>query len=187
MKTTRAIGSTLTVLGCLLAGGQAQAAEPAVYLLGAGGSSHHNNDCTGTTNCDNTGNAFKLLGGYRFGNGVAIEATSFDFGKSKASALGINLELKAKAVGLGAAVYAELAPSWVGTLRLGVASVKMTATGSNGYNSSESSTNAYVGLAIAYHFTPAVSAELGYDSTKGKILGESGNISAVTVGVGVKF
>ena len=187
MNTLRNIGAAATVLACLFSAGPSRAAETAGYLLAAGGSSHQNNDCSGLSSCDNTGNAFKVVGGYRFGNGLAMEAVSYDFGKATARLQGLTLQVKAKAVGIGAAVYAELAPNWVATVRLGIASVKMKANANNGFSASEDSTNAYAGLAIAYHFTPAVSAELGFDSTKGKLLGETGNISAVTVGVGVKF
>jgi OmpA-OmpF porin, OOP family len=178
----------LLALAAFAVTGSAQAADaPGAYLLVGGGASHYNTDCAGTTKCDNNGNAFKFVGGYRFGNAIAAEIVSYNFGKAQYSVPGANLELKGTALGGGAAVYAELAPNWVGTIRLGIASVKMKGTVPNVGSTSDSSTNAYAGLALAYQFTPAVSAEVAWDSTKGKVAGTSGNLSALTVGVGVKF
>jgi len=188
MKKVNAICTAAALLGGLFAVGQAQAADaPGIYLLAAGGASHYNTDCAGTIKCDNNGNAFKFVGGYRLGNSIAIEAVSYNFGKAQYTIPGANLELKGTAYGGGVAVYGELSPGWVATARLGVASVKMKGTVPGVGSTSDTTTSAYVGLAIAYQFTPTVSAELGYDSTKGKVAGESGNLSAFTVGVGIKF
>jgi Outer membrane protein beta-barrel domain len=188
MKKIHALCATAALLGGLFTVGQAQAADtPGVYLLAAGGSSKYDTDCAGTTKCDNTGSAFKFVGGYRLGNGIAIEGVSYNFGKAEYADLGLSLELKATAVGGGVAVYGELSPNWLVTARLGIASVKMKGVVPNVGSTSDSSTNPYVGVAVAYHFTPTVSAEVGYDSTKGKVAGESGTISAFTLGIGIKF
>lgn len=188
MKKTHALCATAALLGGLFTVGQAQAADaPGIYLLAAGGTSHYNTDCAGTTKCDNNGNSFKFVGGYRFGGGIAAEVVSYNFGKAEYTIPGANLELKGTAYGAGLAVYGELSPQWVATARLGVASVKMKGTVPGVGSTSDTTTNAYVGVALAYQFTPAVSAELGYDATKGKVAGESGNLSAFTIGVGVKF
>jgi len=177
----------VSALAAVAAGSAFAADTPGVYLLAAGGTSKYDTDCTGTTTCDNTGSAFKAVGGYRFGNGIAAEVVSFNFGKAEYRASGIHLELKATAIGAGVAVYSEFASNWLFTARLGAASVKMKGTVPNVGSVSDSTTNAYAGLSVAYHVTPTVSAELGWDSTRGKVAGESGNISAFTLGLGVRF
>lgn len=181
----------LLALAALTLAGSAFAADaPGAYLLIGGGNSHFNNDCAGTTKCDNNGNAFKFAAGWRLGNGIAIEGVAQDFGKSTATALGVDVELKAKLYGIGAAVYGDFSPNWTGSARLGVGSVKMTGSGRQGtvsVSQSESSTQLYAGLAVGYRFTPTVSAELAWDSTRGKIFGETGNISALTLGIGIRF
>ncbi len=182
---------TLLAAAALALTGSAFAADtPGAYLLIGGGPSHFNNDCGGTSKCDNTGNSFKFAAGWRLGNGIAVEGVAQDFGKSTATVLGVDEEFKAKLYGIGAAVYADFAPNWTGSARLGVGSVKMTGSGRLGtvsISESESSTQVYAGLAVGYRFTPAVSAELAWDSTRGKILGETGNISALTIGIGIRF
>lgn len=178
----------LFVLSALAVAGSAFAADtPGIYLQAAGGSSKYDTDCTGTTKCDNTGSALKLVGGYRLGNGIAAEVVSYNFGKAQYTATGINLELKATAVGAGVAVYSEFSPNWMFSARLGVASVKMKGTVPNVGSTSDSSTNAYAGLGVGYRFTPMVSLEAGWDTTRGKVAGESGTISALTLGLGISF
>lgn len=178
----------LLVLSTLTLAGSAFAADtPGVYLLAAGGTSKYDTDCSGTTKCDTSGSAFKLVGGYRFGNSIAAEVVSYNFGKAEYTAFGTNLELKATAVGGGVAVYSEFAANWMLTARLGAASVKMKGTVPGVGSTSDTSTNAYAGIAIAYHVTPTLSVEAGWDSTRGKVAGESGTLSALTLGLGLRF
>lgn len=191
MKTTNKLIAATALLGTLLATGTAQAAgETGAYLLAGGGISHFNNDCTGVAKCDNTGSSTKLLGGYRFGNGLAAEVVALDFGKATGVVSGVNVEVKGKATGVGVAVYGQFGSNWVGTARLGAANVKVTGTGSLGavtISQSESTTSTYVGFGMAYHFTPMVSAELGLDAVSGKFSGETATLRALTLSLGVKF
>lgn len=186
----------LFVAAALVAAGSAFAADtPGAYLLVGGGTSQMSADCSGTTSCDKKGNAFKLVGGYRLGGGIAIEGVAFDFGKAKATApignLNVAAELKTKGYGIGVAVYGDFAQSWSATARLGVASMKGTtsvaATGVSG-SDSKTSTQAYAGLGLAYRFTDTVSAELGLDSSRAKFSGdETFTVRALTLGIGVRF
>lgn len=186
----------LFVVAALAATGSALAADaPGAYLLVGGGTSSMSADCAGTTSCDKNGNSFKLVGGYRLGGGIAIEGVAFDLGKAKATApignLNVAAEFKTKGYGVGVAVYGDFAQNWSATARLGVASMKGTtsvsAPGLAG-SDSETSTQAYAGLGVAYRFTDTVSAELGVDSTRAKFSGdETFTVRAFTLGVGVKF
>lgn len=191
MMTTKTLLTATALLGTLLATGAAQAAgETGAYLLAGGGISHFNNDCTGVAKCDNTGSSVKVAGGYRFGNGLAAEVVSLDFGKSTGVVSGINVQVKAKATGLGLALHGDFGDKWSGSMRLGAANVKVTGVGSLGNISvteSETTTSTYVGFALAYRFTPMVSAELGLDAASGKFSGETATLRALTLSLGIRF
>lgn len=180
----------LLAVAALAATGSAFAADtPGAYLLAAGGTSKYDDSCAGTTTCDTTGNSFKFVGGYRLGNSIAVEGVVLDFGKAKVTIGSLSGELKTTAYGGGVALYADTGP-WLFNARLGIASVKAKATARQGTNSgstSETTTSAYAGLGVGYRFTDAVSLELGYDTTRAKIAGEDENVSAFTIGIGVKF
>jgi OmpA-OmpF porin, OOP family len=192
MQRTRfplAIAAALAAMGAAPAAHAADDLGP--YLVIGGGQSSFNEDCTGLSNCDKTGNAFKIVGGYGFGGGLAAEVLVLNFGKASASGSGVSVELKADAVGLGGAFRAPVGADGVLGVRLGVARVKVKLEGRAGstvlLTESESSTKAYAGLFGAYRFTPTVSAELAFDSTQGKFDGQSETIRAITIGVGIKF
>lgn len=183
----------LIAAATLLAMSSAQAqstSESGGYMFAAAGASHFDNDCTGTDKCKNNGTAFKVGGGYRFGAGLAGEVLLMDFGKSTASVSGIDGAFKARAIGGGGALHAALGSNFSGTLRLGLASVKTTVDVSFGGSSgsaSDSSVQPYFGIGVAYAFTPNLRLEAAWDSTRGKFEGESGNVSALTVGLGYSF
>jgi len=189
------IRNLLALTALALAGSAFAADAPGAYLLVGGGKSHLSADCAGTTSCDSNGNAFKVVGGWRLGSGIAIEGVAFDFGKAKATVPlgGVNYaaELKSKAFGAGVAVYGDFAPSWSATARLGIASVKGTVNASGGGTTgsqSKTSTQAYVGAGIAYRFTDTVAAELAFDSSRAKFAGDqTATVRAITLGIGVRF
>lgn len=180
----------LLVVAALAATGSAFAADtPGAYLLVGGGTSKLDDSCEGTTSCDTTGSSVKFVGGWRLGGGIAVEAVALDFGKAKAAIGSLTGEFKTTAYGGGVAVYGD-AGAWLFNARLGVASVKLKSTfrqGTASGSDSESTTSAYVGLGAGYRFTEMVSIELGYDTTRAKLGGEDINVSAFTVGLGIKF
>jgi predicted porin len=189
----------ITTHACLIAAAtllvmssaQAQsAATSGGYMFAAAGRSDYNDDCTGLAKCKTNGTAFKLGGGYRFGAGLAGEVVFMDFGKETASDSGIDISIKARAIGGGAALHADLGSGFSGVLRLGLASVKMTGKGSLGSistSTSDSSVQPYFGIGVAYAFTPSLKLEAAWDSTRGKLEGETGNVSALTVGLAYSF
>lgn len=183
------IRSLLALAALTLAGSAFAADTPGAYLLLGGGTSKYDDSCAGTTACDTTGSSTKLLGGWRLGNGFAVEGVALNFGKATAAVGSLTGEFKATAYGGGVAVYGDTG-SWLFNARLGIASVKVKGTvrqGTASAGSSESTTSAYVGLGAGYRFTDMVSVELGYDTTKAKFGGESENVSAFTIGLGIKF
>ena len=165
-------------------------AQQGGYVAVGGGMSKYNEDCSGTTNCDTTGNAFKLTGGYELFNGFAVEGVYLNFGKARARASGIDVAIKSNAVGAGGAFFARLNPSLALVARLGVARVKVSATaaGLGGtFSDSENTTKPYAGIGLTWAFVPAAYLDVGWDSTQGKLSGSKETISAFTVGVGLRF
>jgi opacity protein-like surface antigen len=171
---------------------QMQGASSGGYIYGAVGRSHYNNDCTGLSECKNSGTASKLGGGYRFAGGWALEAVALNFGKSSAvdSSTRIKVELKGSGVSLGGAYFAELAPRVTAVLRLGVASIKLDASGALGnfrFSESERSTKLYSGIGVAYSFTDHFYGELAFDGTSAKYRGENSNLNSISAGLGLRF
>jgi OOP family OmpA-OmpF porin len=160
------------------------------YAGVAVGQGHVNLDCSGTTSCSDNGTGFKVFGGYKFTPNIAAEVTYFDFGKASAAAPGLGLDLRTTALGVGAAFMADFAPQWSGVARLGVASVRMkgdaTLFGASG-STSESSTQAYVGLGVGYEISKGLSVNGSMDFSRGKIAGETGNIRLISVGLTQAF
>ncbi len=189
MKTFQTLRVALAAAG-LLCALQAHAADTGGYLAAGVGQSNYNEDCTGINDCKTTATATRFLGGFRFNKGLAGELLVLDFGKIGGNSAGVSIDIKATAVGVGVALLADLSPKWHGALRVGAAQVKVKATGRfGGFNASDSdtSTQPYFGIGLGYAFTDTVSLELAFDTTQGKYGGEKEAISAVTVGLGLRF
>jgi OOP family OmpA-OmpF porin len=181
-----------TIIACvtgllIAAGAQAQSGG---YVSLSGGMSKFNEDCTGTSSCDTTGNAAALVGGYEIFKGIAIEGVYLNFGQAKASGLGVNVRIKSNAVGLGGAFRVPLGSSANLVARLGVARVQVDALGSGlgvTVTEKESTTQPYAAIGINWFFTPSAYAEAAYTSTQGSLFGDKATISAFTVGLGLRF
>jgi len=151
------------------------------------GASRLNADCAGTTTCDNTDTAFKLLGGYKFSPNLAAEIGYFGFGKAKASVGATAVEIENTAFGGGAAFHFDLAPQWNAVARLGVAQVKtkITALGS------DNNTALYGGLGVGYKLARNVSLDGAWDFSNSKFnkngLDESGSLNVFSVGLTFAF
>jgi len=168
----------------------ASSAFAQVYIGGAAGQGHTNLDCTGASSCSNSGTGYKVFGGYRFANNFAGEVSYFDFGKASASGGGASLNLRSTAFGLGGAFLVDFTPQWNGAVRLGLASVKMkgdaTLLGASG-STSETSTQAYVGFGVGYAVTKSLSITGTIDLSRAKIVGETGNVRLLSVGLTQSF
>lgn len=188
-RNTSAVGRLLAAATLLALAGAAQA-QAGGYLLIGGGRSDYKADCSGTTRCDNSGNALKIAGGYRFGSGWAAEGLYLNFGKSTAAFGATSVELKATALGAGAVFFADLSPTWGLTGRLGLASVKLEGRarlGGVAGQVSDTTANLYAGLGVNYNFTPNAGLELGFLRTNAEFEGEKGNITAFTLSARFTF
>jgi len=186
---------SLTLLGGLLlaaAAAQAQTALlPGPYFIVAGGQSEFEADCSGLQSCDKSGNAIKAIGGYRFGGGLAVEGVVLDFGKTTGALGGATADLKVRAIGVGAALHADLAPRLGVTLRAGLANVRAEGIGSFGgaqvLSESDSSMQAYVGVGFAFSFTKTLALEAAWDGSRGELNDDGGRVSAFTLGLKFSF
>ncbi len=183
LKKTQAL---LAVAALALSG----AASAQVYGTVSAGVSKHDVDCAGTTSCDDTGSAYKVLGGYKFNPNIAIEGGYMNFGKTKAVVDGIELELGVTGVGVGAAFHQDFATNWNFVARLGLVQMKSKLTGRSGGASatfSDSGAELYAGLGVGYKLTKQMSLDAAMDFSKGEIDGSKANVAAFSVGLTFGF
>jgi OOP family OmpA-OmpF porin len=76
----------------------ADALDKPWYIGGGVGQSEADDACGGISNCDDTDTGWKLFGGYRFTQYVAIEAGYVDFGEYSGSSGGISASAEATGV-----------------------------------------------------------------------------------------
>ena len=98
------------------------------YGVVAAGLSELSSDCTGTTTCDKTDVAVKLIGGYRFTPSFAGELSYFHLGKATASVGSVSGEVKNAAYGAGVAYHAD-GPESHFVARIGAARVTTKVNG----------------------------------------------------------
>jgi len=169
------------------------AAQP--YGLVSVGASRLNVDCEGAASCDKTGTGFKVMGGYKFAPNWAAELGWFDYGKAKASDMGISAEIRNTAIGLGAAYHQDLSADWNAVARFGLARVKTKLTGSiSGLGSAsdtDNNTQAYLGVSVGYRLSKATSLDFAWDYGRSKFnkdgIDESGNVNVLSIGLSSGF
>ena len=161
------------------------------YVGAAVGAGHADIDCSGAAVCDKTTTAFKIVGGYGFGNGLAAELGYINFGKAHAADTGISADAKADGILLGLAYNAQLGTAWGASARAGVARLKTTLSGTvaglGSGSDSETSTTPYVGFGVNYALSKNAKIELGADFSRAKYADEKIDVRAVTVGVRFDF
>ncbi|HET9977061.1 MAG TPA: outer membrane beta-barrel protein [Burkholderiaceae bacterium] len=151
-------------------------------------------DCAGTTSCDKTGTAFKLMGGYKFAPNLAWEVGYFDFGKARAADGSVAGEIKTNAFGGGVAFHQDLSSAWNFVARGGLARVKTKITGTVGSASASDSDNSvqpYLGLGIGYKLNKTMSIDGAWDFTRSKYDKNGatfkGNVNAFSLGLSFGF
>lgn len=154
------------------------------------GQSNTNVDCEGTTTCDRSGTAFKLMGGYKFAPNMAAELGYMSFGKAKAADAFDSGTISNSGFGGGIAFSGDLSPNWNATARLGLLMMKTKLT-INGESDSDSNAQLYAGLGLGYKVTKDVSIDGYIDLSNGKYekdgFSSKGNLRAIGVGVTFGF
>jgi len=158
------------------------------------GTSRLDADCTGATTCDKSGNAFKILGGYKFAPNLAWEVGYFDFGKARAADASIAGEIKTSAFGGGVAFHQDLSNDWNFVGRVGLARVKTKISGTVGSVSasdSDTSTQPTLGLGVGYKLNKTTSIDGAWDFTRSKYdkngASFKGNVNAFSLGLTFGF
>ena len=163
-------------------------AEP--YVSGAVGASNYRLDegC-GWANCDTSPLGYRLIGGYRFGSGLSVEALYTDFGEMDLSEYGSGLKVKGTSFGVGLAASGEFSPLWSGVVRLGLTSNKLKAKGYGIFYGSmdESDIRPYFGVGVGYNVTPGTTIELSADFTRFELEGERADARLVSIGLRQSF
>ena len=162
------------------------------YVSASVGSGHRSINCDFNPTCDSSGTAFKVLGGYGFGNGFAGELGYISFGKAKYTDPILDLEFETSGYLLGVAYHAEVAKDFGLTARVGVASIKtkLKGTGFGGifsWSSSETNTKPYFGVAATYAINKTVKAEVAADFTRTGFPSDHQKVHAITAGVRFDF
>jgi OOP family OmpA-OmpF porin len=157
-----------------------------IYVGVAAGGTNLDLDCDGTTSCDKSDTGFKLFGGYKLTENVAVEAHYADYGKAKLTAVNAaSIDVKLSGFGLGLAYLGDFAPDWNGVVRAGIARNKVKVDGF--FSESESKTKGYIGAGAGYKLTKEVALTAAIDYTQGEINGDKVKATLYTVGVNYSF
>jgi OmpA-OmpF porin, OOP family len=170
-------------------------AQAQTYLGLAAGGSKFEIDCSGTTRCDKTSGAYKLIGGVQASENLAIEMAYHVQGTSRfegvdASAGAITGEYRGRGLGLFGVVMAPYGRRFGLFGKLGVVNAKVTleAQSSAGEASrSERHTNVAWGVGAGYDLTDSVSARVEFERARVKFLGARNDVDMVTLAVLYRF
>jgi OmpA-OmpF porin, OOP family len=169
------------------------------YAGVSAGQSRVDIDCSGTTSCDKSDTAFKILGGYMLTPNFGVEAAYYNQGKAKQTATDPQLgaataEWKGDGFGaFGLAVLPFGNASVFAKLGLVSTKIKLDATlvppdsAPQSGSTSERHTNFAWGLGAGYEFTKNIGARLEYERVRIKFQEETRNADLVTVGVVYRF
>jgi opacity protein-like surface antigen len=168
------------------------AAAAQTYGVISVGGSDHDLGCGGATVCDESGTAFKLLGGYRFAPNLAFEGGYMSYGKSKArdDVLGIGLDTTVNGFGIGAAFHHDFTPTWNFVARLGLAQMKAKLKATSGGltgSDSDSSAQLYGGLGVGYKLNKQMSIDAAWDFSRAEYSGEKLDVNAYSIGLTFAF
>ena len=161
-----------------------------IYVGVAAGGTNLDLDCNGAPSCDKSDTGFKLFGGYKLTENVAVEAHYADYGKAKLSGGGVSADVKLSGFGLGVAYLGDFAPDWNGVVRAGVARNKVKLDASSGVVSlsdSESKTKGYIGAGVGYKLTKEVALTAAIDYTQAEFDGDKVKATLYTIGVNYSF
>jgi OmpA-OmpF porin, OOP family len=166
-----------------------------IYVELDAGRSRVHADCAGTTSCDRDGTFVRAALGYQLTPHWAVEIALADLGRIEAAAevpvVGtVQTSARLRSAGLGVAATLPLSDTFSLTGRVGVASNKVTVSGSGAGASlrdSERHTTAMAGVALHYAWSKTTSLGLGVHRTEAEYGGTKNAVVAAGVGVRVGF
>lgn len=170
---------------------QGAAAQPFYGLATLGFSDFRGGEadyiCRGQLDCDRTGTAVKLIGGYKFAPSLSAELGFWDYGRITGRSGSFQQDLAAKAFGGGVAYQAQFQPKWLGTARIGLASMDARKTNNLGLSIRETSVQLYGGLALGYSLAPNLALDGGWDFAFASLNGSDFEINALSIGLRLGF
>jgi len=186
-----------------MASAQAQSQDPATpeskaYLVVAGGATHLNAECVNGVSCKTSSTGFKAGAGWNVARNLSVEAGNLSLGSAKASAATgvvsapiVNLDLKTEAWYVAGVWTPPSAGNMMWDVKLGVASVKTTATvtaGSLGSAAaSERKAKVYAGADLGFKVNPNLTILLGVDVTETELGGNKYGASMLSLGAKFAF
>ena len=145
------------------------------------------NVCRSVQECDRTGTAIRLTGGYKLTPSLAVEASYWNYGRLTGERFGITTELEAQAFGAGLAYHHGFSPKWLGVARLGLSAMDAKLSNNIRFSAQESSAQFFGGLSLGYTLAPNVALDGAWDFSFGSVNGSNFEINVVSVGVRVGF
>lgn len=177
----------------------AGSAQAQLYVQGSVGSAKWSLSCDAGVSCDKSGTYVRLLGGYAFGNGLAIEMGFTDYGKSQAKATTaqarkgqayLEADFKAEGPILGVAYHLPVGAGWAMAFRGGVVGMKTAREDRSDLGSEvleDRSMQTYVGMGVNYAVAKYARLELGLDLTRARLRDEKGNLRNLSMGLRAQF
>jgi OOP family OmpA-OmpF porin len=179
------IVKTLMIAGLMAAATQTMAETP---YLGVGlGYGRVEIDCGGSSSCNRGDTAGKILLGYQWKNGWAMEVAYQRLGQSDATFATGKTDFKADALSLQAAYRYDFNPLFWGGVRLGAAHVEAEVEDSNGSGlisrNTDGSTQPIGGLELGYRVNSQLSVNAGVDVTRAKAAGVTKDVNTWLLGL----
>lgn len=188
---------SLLAFAGLLAGANvsAQTAPSQVYVGGTVGQAKWMDDCKGTTTCDTTSNAYKLVAGYNVDKNFAFEASYFSLGKISATATSGSttgrIEAKATGFELAGVVKQNFTEDFGGFAKLGLARISADATanvpGVMFASQDTSSTQPVLGLGVTYNMTKELALRAEFETRRVKLGADKDTVRNFSVGMQYSF
>lgn len=174
------------ILCAAVLAGLAGAASAQGYVGALAGMSRYSADCAGATDCDKSGSAGKIYGGYAESPNWAYEVGYINFGEASRDGGLRPGKVKSSALLVGGAYRSAVATDVTTVLRLGIARVKSegeTAVGSQ----SDNKVTFYAGLGLEYAVTKSIKVVAGWDFTRFEVADEDGMLHSFGLGAQVGF
>ncbi len=188
----RLVPSLCAALGCTAFGLSAHAQQLSVGL--GAGLDRGKVDCVASYDCDRSSAHAKAFAGYRFVDGIELQAMLFEAGRFEGgdtSPLGTPFGGRFKVGGLGvAAGYRwSFAPAWSLKGQLGIASVRTTFDYAPPFagDARQTTTQPLAGLSLGYALAPGWQLSLDYDQTRFKVHTTRGSLRMLGVAAQYAF
>lgn len=188
---------SLLAFAGLLAGvsASAQTSTSQMYVGATVGQAKWNDDCKGTTSCDTTSNAYKLVGGYNVDKNFALEASYFSLGKISATVKSGSVtgyaDGKATGFELAGVVKHNFTDEFGGFAKMGLARVSATANanvpGVLSETQDTTSTQPVFGLGLTYNMTKELAVRTEFESRRVKLGSDKDRVNNFSVGMQYSF